>query len=74
MRFYVLDGRQYRSLYPGGVGTGPDSPARHAESQTMLGRAAPREGVGGVGAGVAAYRARRMTAAAANRRCGALVD
>ena len=37
MRFYVLDGRQYRSLYPGGVGTGADSPARHAESQSMLG-------------------------------------
>ena len=37
VRFYVLDGRQYRSLYPGGVGTGPDSPERHAESQTMLG-------------------------------------
>lgn len=37
VRFYVLDGRQYRSLYPDGKGSGTDTPARHAESQTMLG-------------------------------------
>jgi len=39
VRLYVLDGRQYRSLYPDGKGSGPDTPARHAESQTMLGAA-----------------------------------
>lgn len=39
VRLYVLDGRQYRSLYPDGKGSGPDTPARHAESQTMLGSA-----------------------------------
>jgi alkaline phosphatase D len=37
VRFFVLDGRQFRSLYPDGKGSGPDTPARHAESQTMLG-------------------------------------
>lgn len=37
LRFYVLDGRQFRSLYPDGQGSGTDTPARHAESQTMLG-------------------------------------
>ena len=37
VRFYVLDGRQFRSPYPDGKGSGPDTPARHAESQTMLG-------------------------------------
>ena len=37
VRFFVLDGRQYRSLYPDGKGSGADTPARHAESQTMLG-------------------------------------
>jgi alkaline phosphatase D len=37
IRFYVLDGRQFRSLYPDGKGSGTDTPARHAESQTMLG-------------------------------------
>jgi alkaline phosphatase D len=37
VRFYVLDGRQFRSLYPDGKGSGTDTPARHAESQTMLG-------------------------------------
>ncbi len=37
LRFFVLDGRQYRSLYPGGHEVGGDSEARHAESQTMLG-------------------------------------
>jgi alkaline phosphatase D len=39
LRFFVLDGRQYRSLYPDGKGSGTDTPARHAESQTMLGAA-----------------------------------
>ena len=37
LRLFVLDGRQYRSLYPGGASAGPDSPERFAESQTMLG-------------------------------------
>jgi alkaline phosphatase D len=37
VRFYVLDGRQFRSLYPDGKGSGTDTPARHAETQTMLG-------------------------------------
>ncbi len=37
VRFFVLDGRQFRSLYPDGKGSGTDTPARHAESQTMLG-------------------------------------
>ena len=39
LRFFVLDGRQFRSLYPDGKGSGTDTPARHAESQTMLGAA-----------------------------------
>jgi alkaline phosphatase D len=38
-RFFVLDGRQYRSLYPDGASAGPDSPARTAEDRTMLGAA-----------------------------------
>ena len=37
LRFYVLDGRQYRSLYPEGRSAGGDIAARYAESQTMLG-------------------------------------
>lgn len=37
LRLYVLDGRQYRSQYPDGKGSGTDTPARHAETQTMLG-------------------------------------
>jgi alkaline phosphatase D len=37
LRMFVLDGRQYRSLYPNGASAGPDSPERTAESQTMLG-------------------------------------
>ena len=39
LRFFVLDGRQYRSLYPEGRSAGGDIPARHAASQTMLGPA-----------------------------------
>jgi alkaline phosphatase D len=39
LRFYVLDGRQYRSPYPPGVtdSQGPDTPTRQAEDRTMLG-------------------------------------
>jgi len=37
LRFFVLDGRQYRSSYPGGVSQGPDTPARFDEGRTMLG-------------------------------------
>lgn len=37
VRLYVLDGRQYRSLYPGGASAGLDSEARRAEDRTMLG-------------------------------------
>ncbi len=37
LRFFVLDGRQYRSLYPDGHAAGGDIAARHAETQTMLG-------------------------------------
>ena len=40
LRFYVLDGRQYRSHYPNkkGLGTDKDAPERFAETQTMLGK------------------------------------
>ena len=39
LRFFVLDGRQYRSAYATGDTTSlaVDLPARHADSQTMLG-------------------------------------
>ena len=38
LRFFVLDGRQYRSTYPSpGVDQGPDDPQRLAEDRTMLG-------------------------------------
>ncbi|MCU1358673.1 MAG: Alkaline phosphatase [Acidimicrobiales bacterium] len=39
LRFFVLDGRQYRSHYPNGkgIGTDADAPERNAPSQTMLG-------------------------------------
>ncbi len=37
LRFFVLDGRQYRSTYPGGQSQSIDSPARHDPSRTMLG-------------------------------------
>jgi alkaline phosphatase D len=39
LRFYVLDGRQYRSTYPAEGAQGVDTPERFAESQTMLGDA-----------------------------------
>ncbi len=34
---FVLDGRQYRSLYPGNQSQGQDSPARRDPARTMLG-------------------------------------
>lgn len=37
LRFFVLDGRQYRSPYPGGVSQGLDDPRRFDEDRTMLG-------------------------------------
>ncbi|WP_426572028.1 alkaline phosphatase D family protein [Aquihabitans sp. McL0605] len=37
VRFYVLDGRQFRSLYPNGQSVGNDIPQRNAASQSMLG-------------------------------------
>ena len=37
LRLFVLDGRQYRSAYPGGVSQGLDDPARFDEDRTMLG-------------------------------------
>ena len=39
LRFFVLDGRQYRSAYPGGTTTsqGPDVPERYDPDRTMLG-------------------------------------
>lgn len=38
LRFFVLDGRQYRSGYPiAGVDQGADTPARFDEDRTMLG-------------------------------------
>ena len=38
LRFFVLDGRQYRSAYPvGTTSEGPDTPERFAEERTMLG-------------------------------------
>jgi alkaline phosphatase D len=37
VRLYVLDGRQYRSLYPGGASAGLDNPERSAEDRSMLG-------------------------------------
>ncbi|MEO6989457.1 MAG: alkaline phosphatase D family protein [Aquihabitans sp.] len=39
LRFFVLDGRQYRSGYPEGESQGPDTPKRFDEAQTMLGTA-----------------------------------
>ena len=37
VRFYVLDGRQYRSAYPDNLSQGLDTPARFAEDRSMLG-------------------------------------
>lgn len=37
LRFFVLDGRQYRSTLPDGVVQGPDTPTRFDEDRTMLG-------------------------------------
>lgn len=37
LRFFVLDGRQYRSSYPSGLSQGPDDPKRFDEDRTMLG-------------------------------------
>jgi alkaline phosphatase D len=37
LRIFVLDGRQYRSLYPGGVSAGPVNDEVAAEDRTMLG-------------------------------------
>lgn len=38
LRFFVLDGRQYRSAYPGGTqAQGVDTPIRFDEDRTMLG-------------------------------------
>ncbi len=37
LRFFVLDGRQYRSTYPGGVSQGLDDPERFDAARTMLG-------------------------------------
>jgi alkaline phosphatase D len=37
LRIFVLDGRQYRSLYPGGVSAGPVNDEVSAEDRTMLG-------------------------------------
>lgn len=39
LRFYVLDGRQYRSAYPAGESQGPDTPERLDPARTMLGAA-----------------------------------
>ncbi|HRW38003.1 MAG: alkaline phosphatase D family protein [Acidimicrobiales bacterium] len=39
LRIYVLDGRQYRSLYPGGATAGPTNDEVFDESRTMLGAA-----------------------------------
>jgi alkaline phosphatase D len=37
VRIFVLDGRQYRSLYPGGASAGLSVPERFAEDRSMLG-------------------------------------
>lgn len=37
LRFFVLDGRQYRSTHPAGVTQGTDVPERFDEDRTMLG-------------------------------------
>ncbi|MCU1496788.1 MAG: phoD [Acidimicrobiales bacterium] len=37
LRFFVLDGRQYRSTYPGGMSMGGDHAERYADDRTMLG-------------------------------------
>jgi len=37
LRFYVLDGRQYRSAFPDNLSQGLDTPSRYEESRTMLG-------------------------------------
>lgn len=39
LRFFVLDGRQYRSGYPEGESLGADTPKRFDEDRTMLGAA-----------------------------------
>lgn len=39
LRFFVLDGRQYRSRYPEGESQGLDTPVRLDEDRTMLGAA-----------------------------------
>lgn len=39
LRIFVLDGRQYRSLYPGGASAGPANDEVFDESRTMLGAA-----------------------------------